>query len=383
MIFRRGSGCYGINGADTVTYDAAILSQAVGRPVQVQLTRKDEMAWENYGNAFVMDERAGLDEKGNIIAWDYESWSPGLGNRPGAGRPGNVITGLLLGFEPDAFSPRSPAPAPANFNNNSNGIPSYHAGRFGGEARGTGTITSERVLVHSLRGQFWTGPLRSPARLQNTFAHESFMDELASKAKADPVEFRLRHLSFPRLRDVVSAVAKASQWTPRPSPQPRRTGVVTGRGISCVAYEGDNGYASLVAEVEVDQDAGKIRVKRIWVANDCGPVSNPDGLRNQIEGGALQGLSRALGEEVTWDDQKITSVDWRTYHSLPIGFDVPKIETVLLNRPDEEATGAGETSITLIGSAVGNAVFDATGARLRQVPFTVERVKAALAERAS
>ncbi len=383
VIFRRGSGCYGINGADTVTYDAAILSQAVGRPVRVQLTRKDEMAWENYGNAFVMDERAGLDEKGNIVAWDYESWSPGLGNRPGAGRPGNVITGLLLGFEPDPLAARSPAPAPTNFNNNSNGIPSYHAGRFGGEARGTGSITSERVLVHSLRGQFWTGPLRSPARLQNTFAHESFMDELASKAKADPVEFRLRHLSFPRLRDVVSAVAKASQWTPRPSPQSRRPGVVTGRGISCVAYEGDNGYASLVAEVEVDQDAGKIRVKRIWVANDCGPVSNPDGLRNQIEGGALQGLSRALGEEVTWDDQKITSVDWRTYHSLPLGFDVPTIETVLLNRPDEEATGAGETSITLIGSAVGNAVFDATGARLRQVPFTVERLKVALAERAS
>jgi len=159
--------------------------------------------------------------------------------------------------------------------------------------------------------------------------------------------------------------------------------VVTGRGISCVAYEGDNGYAALVAEVEVDQDAGKIKVKRIWVANDSGPVSNPDGLKNQIEGGALQGLSRALGEEVTWDDQKITSVDWRSYHSLPIGFDVPKIETVLLNRPDEEATGAGETSITIIAAAVGNAIFDATGARLRQIPFTPERLKAALAERSA
>jgi CO/xanthine dehydrogenase Mo-binding subunit len=290
---------------------------------------------------------------------------------------------MLLGFQPDPFTPRSPAPAPTNFNNNSNGIPSYLAGRFGGAVRGTGTITSERVLVHNLRGQFWTGPLRSPARLQNTFAHESFMDELAAKAKADPVEFRLRHLSFPRMRDVVAAAAKAANWSARPSPQAsaRRAGVVTGRGISCVAYEGDNGYAALVAEVEVDQDAGKIKVKRIWVANDCGPVSNPDGLKNQIEGGALQGLSRALGEEVTWDDQKITSVDWRTYRSLPIGFDVPKVETVLLNRPDEEATGAGETSITIIAAAVGNAIFDATGARLRQVPFTPERLKAALAER--
>ncbi len=132
----------------------------------------------------------------------------------------------------------------------------------------------------------------------------------------------------------------------------------------------------------MNQDTGRIVVKRIWVANDSGPVSNPDGLRNQIEGGALQGLSRALGEEVTWDAEKITSVDWRTYHSLPIGFEVPAIETVLLNRPNEEATGAGETSITLIASAVGNAVFDATGARLRQIPFTPERVKAALAARA-
>ncbi len=219
VIFRRGSGCYGINGADTVTYDAAVLSQAVGKPVRVQLTRKDEMAWENYGNAFVMDERAGLDAQGNIIAWEHEAWSPGLGNRPGPGTPGNIVTGMLLGFQPDPFAPRSPAPAPTNFNNNSNGIPSYLAGQFGGKVRGTGTITSERVLVHNLRGQFWTGPLRSPARLQNSFAHESFMDELAAKAKADPVEFRLRHLSFPRMRDVVSAAAKAANWRARPSPQ--------------------------------------------------------------------------------------------------------------------------------------------------------------------
>jgi CO/xanthine dehydrogenase Mo-binding subunit len=378
VIFRRGSGCYGHNGADTVTYDAAILSQAAGKPVKVQLTRKDEMAWENYGNAFVIDQRAALDDKGNIIVWDHEAWSPGYGNRPGASSPGNVITGYLLGFEPDAFTPRTPSPAPQNFNNNSNGIPPYVAGTFGGKPRGTGNIASERVLVHNSKGSFWTGPLRSPARLQNTFAHECFMDELAAKAKADPVEFRLRYLTFERLRDVLSAAAKAANWNARPSPQPRRTGIATGRGVSCVAYEGDNGYAALVAEVEVDQTTGKVAVKHIWVANDCGPISNPDGLRNQIEGGALQGLSRALGEEVTWDNEKITSVDWRTYHSLPLGFAVPKIETVLLNRPDEEATGAGETSITLIASALGNAIFDATGARLRQIPFTPERVKTAL-----
>ncbi len=383
VIFRRGSGCYGLNGADTVTYDAALLSQAVGKPVRVQLTRGDEMAWENYGNAFLFEERAGLDARGNIVAWDHEAWSPALGNRPGLGAPGNVITGFLAGFEPEPFRPRSPAPMPTAFNNNSNGVPSYLAGHVQGEDKGTGNVKSERALVHNVVSPFWTGPLRSPARLQNTFAHESFMDELAAKAKADPVEYRLRHLSHARLRDMVAEAAKAARWDARPSPKPanRRTGVVAGRGISCVAYERDNGYAAMVVEAEVDQDTGKVAVKRIVVSNDCGPISNPDGLRNQLEGGALQGLSRALGEEVTWDGEKVTSFDWRTYRSLPLGFAVPKIETVLVNRPEEEATGAGETSITIVAAALGNAIFDATGARVRQIPFTPERVKAALAAR--
>jgi len=380
VIFRRGSGCYGLNGADTVTYDAAILSQAVGKPVRVQLTRKDEMAWENYGNAYLIDQRAGIDAQGNIVAWDHESWSPGLGNRPGPGTPGNVITGFLAGFQPDAFAPRS-ASEPAGYNNNSNGIPSYLAARFNGAVRGTGKIESGRVLVHNLKSPFWTGPLRSPARLQNTFAHESFLDEIAADVKADPVEYRLRHLSHPRLSEVVQGAAKAANWESRPSPRPglRRTGVATGRGIACVAYVGDNGYSALVAEVDVHQDTGKIVVKRIVIAGDCGPISNPDGLRNQMEGGALQGMSRALGEEVTWDTEKITSFDWRTYHSLPLGFEVPRIECVLLNRSEEEANGAGELSITVIAAAIGNAVFDATGVRLRQIPFTPERAKAALA----
>ena len=381
VIFRRGSGCYGLNGADTVTYDAAILSQAAGKPVRVQLTRKDELAWENYGNAYLIDQRAGVDAQGNIVAWDHESWSPGLGNRPGVGTPGNVITGFLAGFQPDAFAARSPAAEPTGFNNNSNGVPSYLAARFGGTIRGTGKVESGRALVHNLRSLFWTGPLRSPARLQNTFAHESFMDEIAAAVKADPVEYRLRHLSHPRLSDVVRAAAKSANWETRPSPRPggQRTGVVAGRGIACVAYEGDNGYSAMVAEVEVNLDTGKVAVKRFVVAGDCGPISNPDGLRNQMEGGALQGMSRALGEEVTWDSEKITSFDWRTYHSLPLGFDVPKIECVLLNRPDEEANGAGELSITVAAAAIGNAVFDATGARLRQIPFTPERVREALA----
>jgi len=383
VIYRRGSGCYGLNGADTVSYDALVLSQAVGKPVRVQLSRKDEMAWENFGNAWSMDARAGLDEHGNIIAWEHESWTPSLGNRPGAGTPGNVVTGMLVGFQPAPFSP-GPAQEPRAYNNGSNGVPSYVAGRVAGVNGGTGIVKSEKVLVHNVRSPFWTGPLRSPARLQNTFAHESFMDELAARAKADPVEYRLRHLQHPRVIGVLKAAADAAKWETRASPNGKnpKTGVVTGRGVACVAYEGDNGYTGIVVEVAVNQADASLAVKRMWVAIDAGPISNPDGLRNQAEGGALQGMSRALGEEVTWDDQKITSVDWRTYHSLPLGFEIPKIECVLVNQPDEEATGAGETAITVIAAAIGNAIFDAAGIRLRQIPFTKDRIKAALRSRA-
>jgi CO/xanthine dehydrogenase Mo-binding subunit len=331
----------------------------------------------------VIEERVGLDATGNILAWEHEAWTPGLGNRPGQNTPGNVVTGMLIGYSPAPFSPGAAQP-PRAYSNNSNGIPSYVAGRVAGVNSGTGTVKSEKVLVHNVVSPFWTGPLRSPARLPNTFAHESFMDELAAHAKADPVEFRLRHLHNERVIGVLTAAAKAAHWETRPSPKPgnRRTGVAAGRGVACVAYEGDNGYTGIVVDVEVNQETGQVSVKRMWVAIDAGPISNPDGLRNQAEGGALQGMSRALGEEVTWDDQKVTSVDWRTYHSLPLGFDLPSIECVLVNRPDEEATGAGETSITVIAAAIGNAIFDATGVRLRQIPLTPEKVRTALQARA-
>jgi CO/xanthine dehydrogenase Mo-binding subunit len=381
VVFVRGSGCYGINGADTVSFDAAVLSQAVGKPVRVQLSRKDEMAWENYGLAFVIDQRIGVDANGTILAWDYEAWSPTRGGRPGYDRPGNVVTGLLLGYEPQPFAPRTPAPDPGGaFNNNSNAGPSYVTGCVGGQCRGAGTVKSERVLSHTVASPFFTGPLRSPSRLQNTFAHECMMDEVAAHVRADPVAYRVRHLSDARLKDVVTRAGAAAQWDPRPSPRPslQTTGLARGRGIACVAYEGDNGYSAMVADVEVDQATGAVTLKRLVIAQDCGPISNPDGMKNQIEGGALQGMSRALGEEVTWDDQKVTSVDWRTYHSLPLGFAVPEIESVLINRTGVEATGSGETAITIAAAALGNAIFDATGARVRQVPFTPARVKAAL-----
>jgi nicotinate dehydrogenase subunit B len=381
VIFTRGSGCYGINGADTVSYDAALLSQAVGKPVRVQLTRKDEMAWENYGLPFQISQRAGIDASGTIVAWDYEGWTAQRGGRPGYQAPGNVVTGSLAGFRPAAFTPRSPAPAPMQpLDNGENTAPSYIAGRVGAEARGAGVVKSERVLMHRIESPFFTGPLRSPERLQNTFAHECFMDEIAARAKADPVAFRLKHLNHSRISGALSAVAKAANWQARPSPRSERptNGVANGRGVACVAYEGDNGYLAMVVEVDVVLATGEVRVKRIVTAQDSGPISNPDGLRNQVEGGALHGMSRALMEEVTWDQQKVTSVDWRTYRTMSLGAQVPVLETVLINNVDEAACGAGEGSITVVTAAIGNAIFDATGARVRQVPFTPARVKAAL-----
>jgi CO/xanthine dehydrogenase Mo-binding subunit len=380
VVFTRGAGCYGLNGADTVSFDAALLSHALGRPVRVQLTRKDEMAWENFGYAYVIDQKAGVGADGTIVAWDYEAWFPSRGGRPGYDRPGNVITGVLAGFDPQPFRPAQAAEPTGEFRNGSNAAPSYVAGRIARRAGGAGTIVSERVLTHTIASPFFTGPLRSPSRLQNTFAHESFLDEIAAHVKADPVAFRLKHVSDPRLKAVIAAAAKAAQWDARPSPRSNapKSGVARGRGIACVLYEGDNGYVAMVAEVDVDRATGRIAAKRFVIAQDCGPISNPDGMRNQIEGGALQGLSRALGEEVTWDERAVTSVDWRTYHSLPLGIDTPAVDSVLIDTPDVEATGAGETAITVVAAAVGNAVFDAVGVRLREVPFTAERLKRAL-----
>ena len=383
VIFVRGSGCYGLNAADTVSFDAALLSQAVQRPVRVQLTRHDEFISENYGSACVIAQQAGLNANGAIDAWACETWTASLGGRPGYDNPGNVITGMLAGLAPETIEPQTAVEPTEELRNGNNAVPSYVVGCVNGKCGGAGTIRSERVLTHAVKSPFFTGPLRSPLRLQNTFAHECFMDEISSYVKADPVAYRLQHLRETRIRDVVKAAAKAANWDARPSPKPDtpRGGAVSGRGIACVAYEGDNGYAALVAEVEVDQSTGEIHAKRFVVAHDCGPISNPDGLRNQIEGGILQGTSRAMGEEITWDDRKVTSIDWQSYKTLPLGIQVPVIDCVLLDRPTAKATGAGETAITLVAAAIGNAIFDATGARIREVPFTPDRVKAALAAR--
>jgi CO/xanthine dehydrogenase Mo-binding subunit len=380
VIYTRGSGCYGLNGADAVTFDAALLSQAAGRPVRLQFSRQDEMMWENLGSAMVVEHRAGITAEGRILAWDRENWVASLGSRPGYDQPGNVISGMLTGYPPEPLQPGPAKPPTGKPRNGSNTVPSYFAGCIAGKCGGGGTIQSERVLTHTVRSPFFTGPLRSPQRIQNTFATECFMDELCAHAKADPVAFRLRHLHDSRVIGVLNAAAKAAGWAQRPFPAPaaapRR--LATGRGVACVAYEGGNGYAALVAEVTVDMESGFVRPLRFVVALDCGPVSNPDGLRNQIEGGLLQGMSRALVEEVTWDDRRITSVDWETYNSLHLDYEIPAIESVFVTPAGVAATGAGETAITVTPAAIGNAIFDATHVRLRHLPFTPQRVKAAL-----
>ena len=388
VIFVEGSGCYGLNANDSVSYDAAILSQAVGAPVRVQYSRRDEMAaGESYGPAHVMNMNAGVDASGQIIAWTYEGWTLSKGGRPNATTPGNVISGALAGFPTPAVVPAAATP-PRTFSNNGNAAAAYLSGVVAGNpAGGTGNVASQQVLVHTIPSPFFTGPLRSPDRLQNTFANESFMDEVAAAVKADPVQYRLRHLTDSRLMGVVNAAAKAANWDTRPSPKPgnAKTGVVTGRGIACVLYEGNNGYSALVAQVSVDQATGIITVTGLIAAQDSGPVSNPDGLRNQMEGGALQGMSRALHEEVKWNSGlgAITSADWRTYPVMQFGDALPTITTIVLNPLNVAQMGAGECTITIAASAIGNAVFDATGARLRRIPFTPANVLATLAARGS
>jgi nicotinate dehydrogenase subunit B len=382
VIFVRGSGCYGLNGADAASFDAAVLSQAVGRPVRLQYTRQDEMRWENFGNACVIEHHVGLAEDGSIVAWDRENWVANRGSRPGYDKPGNVISGMLLGYEPEPVKPASARPPARKLRNGSNTVPEYLAGCAGGACSGSGIVKSERVLTHTMASPFYTGPLRSPLRIQNTFANECFMDELAIAVHVDPVEYRLRHLRNDRVRGVLQAATRAAKLRADTShmwSEIEKTEMM-GRGVACVAYEGDNGYAALIADVIVNRHTGVVRPVKFTVAIDCGPISNPDGLRNQVEGGLLQGMSRALVEEVTWDAKRITSVDWIGYSSLRMDYEMPDIEVVFVVPENVPATGAGETSITVTPAAIGNAIFDAVGVRLRHLPFTPARVLAALSE---
>jgi nicotinate dehydrogenase subunit B len=359
VIFAEGSGCYGHNGADDAAADAAVLSRAVGRPVRVQWMRHDEHGYEPKGPAMVMRVRGALDTRQGVAAWDYAVWTPTHTRRP-ANLAGNLLAGEELGA-PEAVV------------------------RFGGGERNAQhgyAFPADRVVVHQLdRSILRVSALRGLGAPPNTFANESFLDELAAAAGADPVRFRLRHLTDPRAVAVIEAAARAAGWQPRPSPGPgaRGSGPAVGRGIAYCQYENEHAYVATVVEVEVDRASGAIRVRRVAVGHDCGLVVNPDGVRNQIEGNVLQGISRTLKEAVTFDAAGVTSLDWSSYPILTFPEVPDAVDIVLIDAGDKPPVGAGEPATCPIPAAIANAVFDATGARLRTVPFIPARVREELA----
>ena len=357
LIYMEGSGSYGQNGADDAAADAAVLAREVGRPVRVQWTRQDEFAWEPKAPAMVMEVHGGLDGQGNVVAWDYHVFSPSHVAR--ARFAGQLVTAQLMSGQrapQSRFSFGAERNAPTNY-----------------------TFPVQRVTVHYLgNSPLRASSFRSLGGGENTFANESFMDELAAAAGADPLEYRLRHLAGERERAVLLAAAEKSAWESHPSPRSSGEEPARGRGIAFARYENDQAIVACVADVQVDRTSGAVRVNRIVLAHDCGLIINPDGVRNQIEGNVIQSLSRTLKEDLQFGEEHITSIDWTTYPILTFS-EVPDIEIVLINRPDEPAVGAGEPSTVTTAAAVANAIFDATGVRLRQIPFSPARLKAALA----
>ncbi len=351
LVWVEGSGCYGHNGADDCTADAALLSQAVGKPVRLQWMRHDEAQYEPKGPAMGFAMQAALDAQGNIVAWDNRVYSPNHSSRPSGGAGGNTLAGLDTGKRIDV-------------------------GVVGADrnARHSYVFPNNRVTLHLLNGSpLRASALRGLGSPQNTFANESFIDELAAAAAADPIAFRLKHLKDPRAIAVLEEVRRISGWTERRSDKKGQ-----GRGAAFAQYDNYSGYVGMVIDVVVDRSSGKLRVPKVYVAHDCGQIVNPDGLRNQIEGCVVQTLSRAMSEEVRFNRQGQSTIDWVSYPLMRFP-DVPDdIVISLINRPELPSLGAGEPAASPVFAALANAIFDATGARLRRVPFLPERVKAAL-----
>ncbi|HEX7967238.1 MAG TPA: molybdopterin cofactor-binding domain-containing protein, partial [Stellaceae bacterium] len=352
-IYIDGSGCYGRNGHEDAAADAALLARASGKPVRVQWMREDEHGWDPKGPPTLVDLEAALDAKGDVVAWTSQFLIP---DAPGSGVV-KLVAAELAGL------PHETAMAPGNIHQNS-AIP-YD-------------FPNIRTVAHRLADTpFRPSWIRTPGRMQNTFANEAFTDELAAAAGADPLEFRLRYLKDPRGIELLERLATLAKWEKRPSPSRQSGDIVRGRGISYVKYELARTYVGAVAEVEVDRKSGAIRVTRFSVVHDCGQVINPDGVKNQIEGNVVQTVSRTLKEEVKFDRSRVTSLDWKSYPILTFP-EVPEVVIELIDRPTEKPWGAGEPSAAVVPSAISNAVFDAIGARLRSVPFTPGKVRAAV-----
>jgi nicotinate dehydrogenase subunit B len=351
-IYVDGSGCYGRNGHEDAAADAALLARAVGRPVRVQWMRADEHGWDPKGPPTLVDLEGALDASGNIVAWNGAFFHP------------QGVSGTVDMVAADLASlPHENYLAPGNI--------------AGNTALGY-TLPNVRTVAHRLETTpFRPSWIRTPGRLQNTFANEAFMDELAAAAGADPLEFRLRYLKDPRGIELLDRLAKLAKWTKSVSQRDRNGDIATGRGLSYVKYELVRTYVGAVADVEVNRKTGKIRVKRFYVAQDCGQIINPDGIKNQIEGNMVQTLSRTLKEQVTFDRSQVTSLDWQSYPIITFP-EVPDVVIDLIDRPNEKPWGAGEPSASIVPSAVSNAVYDAIGVRLRSVPFLPEKVREAI-----
>ncbi len=354
-LYIEGSGCYGRNGHEDAAGDAALLSRAVGgRPVRVQWMRVDEHGWDPKGPPGLADLRGAVDSEGKVVAWEAHFFL--LDDLFG---PVPLIAATLSGL------PVTTEQMPKVFAIRNTTIP-Y-------------AFPNVRTIAHRLsETPLRSAWVRSPGRLQNTFANECFVDELAASIGADPLDFRLNYLNDARGAELLQRLAILAKWEKRPSPhRDIKDNVVTGRGISYVKYDMLRTYVGAVAEVEIDRRTGDIVVQRFFVVHDCGQIINPDGVTNQIEGNVIQTVSRTLKEEILFDRSAVTSLHWGTYPILTFP-EVPDIIIELINRPTEKPWGVGEPASTIVPSAISNAVFDAIGVRLRSVPFTPAKVIAAI-----
>jgi nicotinate dehydrogenase subunit B len=354
-IHMEGSGCYGHNGADDAAGDAALLARAVpGRPVRVQWMRDQEHTWEPFGPAMTVRISAALD-RGKIISWQHDVWSNSHSTRPGTA--GSLLAGLAVA-KPFPEPPPALIPQPEG-GGDRNAIPIY-------------TIPNARVVNHFIPGMpLRVSAMRSLGAYANVFAIESFIDELAKAADSDPVEFRLRHLEDPRARDAVTLAAEKFGWQSGATPG-------RGRGFAFARYKNLAAYCAVAVEVSVEHETGEVRLRRAVAAVDSGEAVNPDGIRNQVEGGLIQAASWTLYEQVGFNTQRLTSRDWSGYPIMRFPAVPESVEVHVINRPAQPFLGTGEASAGPAAAAIANAIADATGARIRDLPFRHQRVKAAI-----
>ena len=363
VIHVEGAGCYGHNGADDVALDAALVARAMpDRPISLKWTRWNEQAWEPYGTAMLMQLGASLAKNGDIINWKTDVWSYAHSTRAAADRE---TSGLLAAWHLEQpFAPQVPQP-----------MGGYHSGAHR-NADPIYALPRKRIVRHAAADSpLRVSALRSLGAYANIFAIESFMDELALAAGIDPLEFRLRHLKDERARVVLNAAADKVDWQTRQE----RKGAGEGWGLALAQYKNLQCYCAIIVNLQVDRKSGNIAFKRVVIAADAGQVVNPDGLSNQLEGGFTQAASWTLFEEVTFNERGITSVDWETYPILTFE-SAPKIETLILNRPELPMLGAGEAAQIPTPAAIANAIYDALGLRLRDIPFTPEKILAELGD---